>query len=147
VHALLQAEPPRAADVAVIVTGVNDVIEQIACDRAVAHRAALADWLLGQGLAHHVVFAPLPPMDRFPLLPQPLRHVLGADARRHDAALARWAATRRDVSLARVAVELTSATMAADGFHPGEPVYRICGEALAGHVAALVSSFTAEATA
>jgi lysophospholipase L1-like esterase len=140
VHALLRAEAPRAADVAVVVTGVNDVIEQIASERAVAHRAALADWLLGQGLARHVVFAPLPPMGRFPLLPQPLRHVLGADARRHDTALAHWAATRRDVSLARIAVELTPVTMASDGFHPGEPVYRICGEALAEHVAAIVSS-------
>ena len=25
--------------------------------------------------------------------------------------------------------------MAEDGFHPGEPVYRICGEALAAHIA------------
>jgi hypothetical protein len=30
--------------------------------------------------------------------------------------------------------------MASDGFHPGEPVYLICGEALAEHVAAIVSS-------
>ena len=147
VHALLQAEPPSATDVAVIVSGVNDVLGQIACERAVAHRAALADWLLGNGLTRHVVFAPMPPMGRFPLLPQPLRHVLGADARRHDAALARWAATRRDVSLARIAVELTPATMAADGFHPGEPVYRICGEALAAHVAALLGRPTPKATA
>jgi hypothetical protein len=27
--------------------------------------------------------------------------------------------------------------MARDGFHPGEPVYRACGEALAAHVARL----------
>jgi len=27
--------------------------------------------------------------------------------------------------------------MASDGFHPGEPVYRVCGEALAAHVARL----------
>jgi hypothetical protein len=25
--------------------------------------------------------------------------------------------------------------MAADGFHPGEPVYRICGTAIAEHIA------------
>ena len=44
----------------------------------------------------------LPPMHRFPLLPEPLRRVMGGDARRHDAALARWAATRSDVSHAGV---------------------------------------------
>jgi lysophospholipase L1-like esterase len=132
---LLRSAPPPPADVAVVVTGVNDVIDQVPVRRALAHRAALADWLLGQGLARHVAFAPLPPMHQFPLLPEPLRSVVGADARRHDQALARWAATRQDVSVARIAVALTPEAMASDGFHPGEPVYRACGEALGLHVA------------
>lgn len=137
VHELLVAAPPLAADVAVVITGVNDVLDQVTTRRAVADRAALADWLIGPGGASHVVFAPLPPMHRFPLLPEPLRRVLGADARRHNQALARWAATRGDVSHARFALELDAASMASDGFHPGEPVYRVCGEALAAHVASL----------
>jgi hypothetical protein len=116
---------------------VNDVIDQVPTRRAVRERAALADWLLGTAGVRHVVFAPLPPMHRFPLLPEPLRRVMGGDARRHDAALARWAATRSDVSHAGFAVELDAAGMASDGFHPGEPVYRACGEALAAHVAGL----------
>jgi len=137
VLALLRSAPPPAADVAVVITGVNDVIGQVPVRRALAHRAALADWLLGAGLARHVVFAPLPPMHRFPLLPEPLRRVMGGDARRHDAALARWASTRNDVSHAAFSVDLDAAGMASDGFHPGEPVYRACGEALAAHIARL----------
>ena len=137
VHAMLEADPPPPADVAVVVTGVNDVIDQVPAQRAVGHRAALADWLFERRLARHVVFAPLPPMHQFPLLPEPLRRVIGDDARRHDRALARWAATRADVSHARIDLELTPAAMASDGFHPGEPVYRACGEALGRHVAAL----------
>jgi lysophospholipase L1-like esterase len=136
VHALLADAPPFAADVAVVITGVNDVIEQVSTRRALRDRIALADWLRGAGVGH-VVFAPLPPMHRFPLLPEPLRRVMGGDARRHDAALARWAATRSDVSHPAFVVELDAAGMASDGFHPGEPVYRACGEALAAHVAAL----------
>jgi len=135
VHRLLHAAPPPPAAVAVVVTGVNDVIEQVPVRRALAHRRALADWLLGEGLAGHVVFAPLPPMHQFPLLPEPLRRILGGDARRHDQALARWAATRDDVSVATIALALTPETMASDGFHPGEPVYRACGEALGLHIA------------
>ena len=138
VHALLAADPPPPADVAVVVTGVNDVIDQIPAGRATGHRAALADWLLASKLARHVVFAPLPPMHRFPLLPEPLRRVIGADARRHDRALARWTATRSDVSHVEIALELTAETMASDGFHPGEPVYRACGEALGRHVARMI---------
>jgi len=135
VHDLLVGAAPFSADVAVVITGVNDVIDQVTTRRAVRDRAALADWLLGTAGVRHVVFAPLPPMHQFPLLPEPLRGVLGGDARRHDAALARWAATRSDVSRAAVALDLDPAGMASDGFHPGEPVYRACGEALAHFIA------------
>lgn len=135
VHALLRAEPPAPSDIAFVVTGVNDVTGQVPAGRAVGHRRTLADWLLGEGLAKHVVFAPLPPMHRFPLLPEPLRRVMGGDAVRHDRALARWAATRSDVSHARIELDLHAGVMASDGFHPGEPVYRVCGEALGRHAA------------
>ena len=137
-HELLRSEPPPAVDVAVVVTGVNDVIDQVPSGRAVQHRAALADWLLERRLARHVAFAPLPPIGRFPLLPQPLRRVLGADARRHDDALARWASGRQNVSHVRIELDLSADVMAEDGFHPGEPVYRACGEALALHIATTV---------
>jgi lysophospholipase L1-like esterase len=137
VFALLRAAEPPPADVAVVLSGVNDVIDLVPTRRAVQQRAALADWLLGEGRVRHVVFAPLPPVHRFPLLPEPLRRVMGADARRHDAALARWAATRRDVSHIEIPLDLGPEHMAEDGFHPGEPVYRACGEALAAHIATL----------
>jgi lysophospholipase L1-like esterase len=136
-HALLRAESLPPFDLAVVVTGVNDVIEQVPVRRAVAHRAALADWLLAERGVAHVVFAPLPPVHRFTLLPQPLRRVLGDDARRHDDALARWAAPRGDVSHVAIEYALTAVALASDGFHPGEPVYRACGEALAAHLAAI----------
>ncbi|HEV7578694.1 MAG TPA: SGNH/GDSL hydrolase family protein [Caldimonas sp.] len=145
VHALLVDAAPFAADVAVVITGVNDVIDQVTTRRAIRDRAALADWLVGAAGIHHVVFAPLPPVHRFPLLPEPLRRVMGGDARRHDAALARWAATRSDVSHAAFALDLDAAGMASDGFHPGEPVYRACGEALAAHVAGLRAAASAQA--
>ena len=132
---LVREVRPAAADVAVAVLGVNDVIDQVTVRRAVRHRAALADWLLAEASVRHVVFAPLPPIARFPLLPQPLRWIMGRDARRHDAAMARWAATRNDVSHVPIAFRLDASSMASDGFHPGEPVYRACGEALARHIA------------
>jgi lysophospholipase L1-like esterase len=138
IHTLLEGEPPAPADVGVVISGVNDVVDQIAARRALRHRAALADWLLAAGLVRHVVFAPLPPIHRFPLLPEPLRRVLGADARRHDRALADWAAGRSDVSHAAFPLDLTADVMASDGFHPGEAVYRVCGEALAAHVVTTV---------
>jgi lysophospholipase L1-like esterase len=64
---------------------------------------------------------------------------MGDEARAHDDAMARWAATRTDVSHLPIALELGPGAMADDGFHPGEPVYRACGEALAAHVAELTT--------
>jgi lysophospholipase L1-like esterase len=128
---LLRAEPPPVADIAVVLSGVNDVIGLVAPQRAVQQRNALADWLLGEGRARYVIFAPLPPINQFPLLPQPLRRVMGADALLHNAAMAQWAATKPNVFHTPIALQLAPGAMSSDGFHPGEPVYRACGEALA----------------
>lgn len=136
--ALLHAELPAAADVAVVITGVNDVVDQISSSRAVAAREALANWLRNSQGCQHVVFAPLPPVHHFPGLPQPLRWVAGTDARRHNQALADWAPTRHDVSLVDMEVPLNPGVMASDGFHPGEPVYRYCANAIALHIATRV---------
>jgi lysophospholipase L1-like esterase len=132
---LVRDAQPARADVAVVVLGVNDVIDLVPTRRAVRHRAALADWLRLHAGVRHVVFAPLPPVHQFPLLPQPLRWIMGRDARRHDTAVARWAASRPDVSHVPIAITLDAGSMASDGFHPGEPVYRACGQALARHIA------------
>ena len=138
---LLRAEPPAHADVAVVVTGVNDVVDQIPSHRAVAAREALANWLRNAQAVQHVVFAPLPPVHRFPGLPQPLRWIAGADARRHDDALRAWAAARSgDVSHVPIRYALDASAMAHDGFHPGPAVYRACGEAIACHLAAWLAA-------
>lgn len=125
-------------DVAVIVTGVNDVVAQLPSHRAVAAREALANWLRNALGVHHVVFMPLPPVHEFPGLPQPLRWVAGSDARRHDRALSRWAAQRGDVSRLDIDLRLNRGVMASDGFHPGAPVYRQIAVALARHIASEV---------
>jgi len=132
---LLEAEPPGSADIAVVVLGVNDVIGQVPSRLAVQAREAIANRLRNRHGVVHVVFAPLPPVRRFPGLPQPLRWIAGADAQRHDSAVARWAASREDVSHVPIDLPLNRGVMADDGFHPGEPVYRVCGVALAEHIA------------
>lgn len=136
--ALLLDEGPLQADLAVVVTGVNDVVGQVPSHRAVAAREALANTLRNRAGVRHVVFAPLPPVHQFPGLPPPLRWVAGADARRHDRALAAWAATRADVSHADWGLQLNRGVMASDGFHPGLPAYRQCATMLARHIAAVL---------
>ena len=129
---------PTAADLAVVVSGVNDVIDQIPSHRAVAARETLANQLRNGIGVQHVVFAPLPPVHHFPGLPQPLRWVAGADAKRHNTALRRWCASRADVSCVDMEMPLNRGVMARDGFHPGEPVYRYCAGAIAQHITRFV---------
>jgi len=135
---LIEAEFDAVADIAVVVLGVNDVVEQVPSRHAVRAREAIANRLRNAHGVAHVVFAPLPPVHRFPGLPQPLRWVAGADARRHDSAVATWAAGRDDVTHVPIDLPLNRGVMAGDGFHPGEPVYRVCGVVLAEHIAAKV---------
>ena len=75
---LLQREAPEQADLAVVVSGVNDVVEQVPSHHAVSARDSLANWLRNAHGVQHVAFAPLPPVHHFPGLPQPLRWVAGA---------------------------------------------------------------------
>lgn len=121
-------------DVAVVVSGVNDVIDQVPSHHAVAARDALVNELRNRHGVRHVAFAPLPPVHRFPSLPQPLRWVAGADAERHNTAMREWATTREDVSCVRLALTLDETSMAHDGFHPGAPAYRHIAEAIAEHL-------------
>jgi lysophospholipase L1-like esterase len=46
------------------------------------------------------------------------------------------------VSHIHIDFDLSPAAMAEDGFHPGETVYRACGEALAAHIATLPTEGT-----
>lgn len=128
-------QPGHSFDLAVVVTGVNDVVDQVPSHRAAAHRDALANRLRNAHGVRHVVFAPLPPVGRFPGLPQPLRWVAGQDAQRHNRALQAWAATRSDASVVDMQLPLDPAHMAEDGFHPGRPVYRYCADRIAAHLA------------
>jgi len=132
------ALPP--ADLAVVVSGVNDVVDQVPSAHAVRARERIANLLRNRGGVQHVVYCPLPPVHEFPSLPQPLRWIAGADAQRHNRALRHWVAHRHaaagDVSTLQLDdVHLGRDNMADDGFHPGEPVYRAVAHALAAHIA------------
>jgi lysophospholipase L1-like esterase len=132
------ALPP--SDLAIVVTGVNDVVDQVASSHAVRSREHIVDLLRNRVGVQHVVFCPVPPVHQFPALPQPLRWMAGTDAHRHNRALRQWVRERAsgmgDVStLALDHVHLNRDNMASDGFHPGAPVYRAVATALADHIA------------
>ncbi len=128
------------ADVMVTALGLNDVIAQVApqvwlsrldkLDRAAARRAGVK----------HIVHSGIPPIHSFPLLPNPLRWVLGTDAQRYNRELGAWVKQWPDRWWLPLPFENdqpadSSVLMAEDGFHPGPAVYALWAEQLAGMIA------------
>jgi lysophospholipase L1-like esterase len=138
-QALALVDQAAPADVAVVVSGVNDVVDQVRPARALQQREALVAALQRRAGVRHVVMTAVPPMDRFAGLPQPLRWLAGRDAAAHEAALRGWVAVQPQVSHLPFNLPLDDATLLArDGFHPGAPLYRLWGQALAAHIAEAV---------
>ena len=140
---LAQAEPdsvpdagPIIADVAVIVTGVNDVVDRLSNAAVNAARSQVLRHLRERFQVRHVVWTPMAPMGEFVGLPQPLRWIAGREATHHAQALTRWVATQSDTSQMNFKMPVGDPSLLArDGFHPGLPLYRMLGEVLAGHIA------------
>ena len=124
-----------AFDVAVIVVGVNDVTARRSVGGWLSDLQALRGLLAGAAPAARIVWSGLPPMHRFPVLPDPLRTYLGARARRLDTALARWVAADPAMCHLPIPDLEGEGLMASDGFHPGPQGHRLWGGLLAQAVA------------
>jgi lysophospholipase L1-like esterase len=127
-------------DCAFLALGVNDVIERTPLARWKGDVAALADLLIARHDARTVVLLGVPPMHRFPALPQPLRAFLGARAQELDAELSALAAERAELLHVPTPVAGPLQYFCADLFHPSEAGYA----AWASHTAAAAGSTIAE---
>ncbi|AOR67899.1 lipase [Burkholderia stabilis] len=116
----LAVEPAAPFDVAVTSLGVNDVTGGVPPARWQAAQAELVRLLAARFQVRHVILSAVPPMERFPALPQPLAWYLGLRAKRLNTALAGWAGMQPHCTFLRVALPLERHLMAEDGFHPGE---------------------------
>jgi lysophospholipase L1-like esterase len=130
-HAALDELGDAQYDVAVTSLGVNDVTGGRSARGYARAMDALTTRLRDRHGVGRVVCSGLPPMHLFPALPQPLRGFLGTRARALDAALAEL--SRADPTLVHLPWRgaLDAAGMAADGFHPGPPIYREWAAAVA----------------
>jgi lysophospholipase L1-like esterase len=137
-------------DCAFVALGVNDVIERTPLARWKADVAAVADLLIARHDVRTVVLLGVPPMHRFPALPQPLRAFLGARAHELDEVLAVLAAERAELLHVPTPVEGPLEYFCADRFHPSEAGYAVwathTATAVAGVVAERAGLQTGEAT-
>ena len=129
--AWLKEMPPAHYDVAVTGLGVNDVTKGVSLRRWLRLQAQLFDLLGAKFGAPRIIVSGLPPVGQFPLLPHPLRWVLGRQAARFDHHLRALVATRSDCRAVKIDVTLDSTNMAADGFHPGPSVFAVWAKTIA----------------
>ncbi|HSQ09643.1 MAG TPA: SGNH/GDSL hydrolase family protein, partial [Burkholderiaceae bacterium] len=134
---------PQAADIAVIVVGVNDITKDVPLAFALRQRQHIADWLHVHAGVRHVVFPALPEMELFPAVPKPLAWYAGQAARRNNRAQARWAA--RDGGLSHLVMDGVARPdlFCQDGFHPAPALYARVAERLTDHIVEVVQATTA----
>jgi lysophospholipase L1-like esterase len=131
VERLLPRLPAEPADFVLVSVGVNDC----------TGLSRLSDWQaqlrkLLAGLRDHspeatILFLGLPPIKGFPVLPWPLRPVLGARAERLDAVLADTVMAGPGVRHLPLDFETTPERFSADGYHPNASSYDELAQAVA----------------
>lgn len=126
----LREHTPIPADVAVLVHGVNDTTRLVPPKRFLENQKALMSLMQTQWGVRRTLVCAVPPVGDFPLLPRPLRGLLGRHAERLDAALLDL------VEEAHVPFDIPMDTkmMASDGFHPGPEIYRLWAALLAARI-------------
>lgn len=127
--------PPANFDVAVTALGVNDVTRMTSRRQWIARQCALHDLLQDRFGVTHIFASGVPPMGRFPLLPNPLRWVLGQQAKRFDQALIGLLAGQTGAHHVPVDFPNEARFAAADGFHASPVAYADWGALLARHIA------------
>lgn len=128
------------ADLMVTALGVNDAVGQVGARRWARQLDELHQLAAQRCGVRYTLFSAVPPMHAFPLLPQPLRWLLGAHALRLNRALARSVLGSADRGMQALPPHLhrpgqAAALMARDGFHPNPEGYQLWAEALADRIA------------
>ena len=120
--ALMQQADLETVDVVITSLGVNDVTSGNSRHGFRQDTQALIAWLREHLGAQHILLSGLPPMGAFPALPHPLRWYLGRHSIMLDNTLAHIA-DLQGCDYLKMDVEHDPRYIAADGFHPGAPLY------------------------
>jgi len=130
-HDLAKRLPPQPADLVLVSVGVNDVTSLRRRTGWSGELRALADVLAAHSPRATALFLGLPPMQRFPTLPSPLRHSLGLRARLFDETLAATLAGHPTARHLPLPFDAPPEMFSADGYHPSPAAYTLIARALA----------------
>jgi lysophospholipase L1-like esterase len=128
--------PTEPFDVVVLSVGVNDVTSLRTMRQWSTDLGHLLDELEAHSAEAMVTLVGLPPLSSFPLLPQPLRAVMGIRARMFEEAAKFEVSRRQRVVNVPIDIELAPEHFSRDGFHPSPSSYNELGR----QIAAAISS-------
>ncbi|WP_151632297.1 SGNH/GDSL hydrolase family protein [Noviherbaspirillum aerium] len=129
---LVPCIPERHVDLVLLAFGVNDTTAFRSVSRWKRDMSALLAEVARRCSPHCILLSGVPPMSALPVLPQPLRYVMGLKARSLDAALRRLAAASDTILHVPLALDMHDpALLACDGYHPSAAGYRAWADLLA----------------
>ena len=131
----LDAMASERWDVVVTALGVNDLTGQRHKTDWLADQQRLIDLLRSKFDPCVILISSLPPVHRFPALPQPLRWHLGKGAQRFNIALENLSSANAALFLP-LDFDMRADQMAPDGFHPGPDIYAEWGRRAAARICA-----------
>ncbi len=113
----------ETVDAVVTALGVNDLTAGRHLSTWLDDQKRLIDFLRTRMQPRVIMLSSLPPVHRFPALPEPLRWYLGVGARAYNAALEELA-RREGAIFLPLNFSMDVSLMATDGFHPGRGIYQ-----------------------
>ncbi|MCC5854924.1 MAG: SGNH/GDSL hydrolase family protein [Idiomarina sp.] len=123
--ARLKQQQSRELDVVLLSMGVNDVTQNTSLKVWKQTLIEVLNTCREQFKAPRVIFTAVPPMEKFPALPQPLRWFLGTRATLLNQALQEVCQQEAQASVLNVNFPIATGVMAEDGFHPGPVGYQL----------------------
>ena len=125
---MLEETKPCKSDVVVVSLGVNDVTSIVRLNEWLLLQKKLCSLLVSKFEAKLVLLSSIPPMGRFPSLPQPLRWYLGRRSRFFNLALVKQVGGCSGLEYLDVNFPEEGDFIAEDGFHPSGLAYDLWSE-------------------
>jgi lysophospholipase L1-like esterase len=141
------AKLARTFDIVITSLGVNDVTSLQKSKDWLNEQNKLHQYCFQKLGAKHIMVSGMPPMHQFPLLPQPLRWIMGSRAKEFDYLQASAIGKYTNRSYEPLSFDMEKSEMAADGFHPGPNIYLEWGLSVSKRIIYIANSLPNESSA
>jgi lysophospholipase L1-like esterase len=132
--ARLESNLPSQADIVVTALGVNDVTRLMPTRLWLRHQHQLFARIKTLYAPRQIYLSGMPPLEHFPLLPNPLRWTLARHGKKLERALTSSLAGNTAITYMPFTVTPKAELMASDGFHPSAVLYTLWAKELASRI-------------